>query len=145
MRQANGAMCTVSRRPGDGLNGARRSCPPTYASASAVARNPIAMTHVVGLLPATAIAISRPAANASRTTGVNRAACGVVSNDKVQAELADLAADRKLARLSEDELVIFGSSGGGVQDVAAAWVCVSLGSSNWPLRRLDLLGAAMEQ
>src|SRR5260370_28198478 len=47
---------------------------------------------------------------------------GAMSKDQVYAELADLAAGRKRGRMTEDELVIFDSSGSGVQDVAAAWV-----------------------
>jgi alanine dehydrogenase len=46
---------------------------------------------------------------------------GAMSKDQVHAELADLAAGRKRGRMTEDELVIFDSSGSGVQDVAAAW------------------------
>ena len=47
---------------------------------------------------------------------------GAISKDQVHAELADLAAGRKRGRSSDGELVIFDSSGSGVQDVAAAWV-----------------------
>jgi alanine dehydrogenase len=46
---------------------------------------------------------------------------GVVSKDRVHADLAELASGRKQGRVSADELVIFDSSGSGVQDVAAAW------------------------
>src|SRR5262249_9237248 len=46
---------------------------------------------------------------------------GAVTKDKVHADLADLVAGRKRGRASPDELVIFDSSGSGVQDVAAAW------------------------
>jgi alanine dehydrogenase len=46
---------------------------------------------------------------------------GAVSKDRVHADLAELASDRKQGRLSADELVIFDSSGSGVQDVATAW------------------------
>jgi alanine dehydrogenase len=46
---------------------------------------------------------------------------GAISRDRVHADLAELALGRKQARLTADELVIFDSSGSGVQDVAAAW------------------------
>jgi ornithine cyclodeaminase/alanine dehydrogenase-like protein (mu-crystallin family) len=46
---------------------------------------------------------------------------GAVSKDRVHADLAELASGRKQGRLTADELVIFDSSGSGVQDVAAAW------------------------
>jgi alanine dehydrogenase len=45
---------------------------------------------------------------------------GDVSRDVVHADLADLAAGRKFGRGSADELVIFDSTGSGVQDVALA-------------------------
>jgi ornithine cyclodeaminase/alanine dehydrogenase-like protein (mu-crystallin family) len=44
-----------------------------------------------------------------------------VTKEKVHADLADLVAGRKRGRVSPDELVIFDSSGSGVQDVAVAW------------------------
>lgn len=47
---------------------------------------------------------------------------GAMSKDQVHAGLAELAAGRKRGRINEDELVIFDSSGSGVQDVAAAWL-----------------------
>lgn len=55
---------------------------------------------------------------------------GSVSRDQVRADLADLASGLKSGRATSDELVIFDSTGSGVQDVAAAWVayqaaCVS--------------------
>lgn len=46
---------------------------------------------------------------------------GVVSKDRVHADLAELASGRKQGRATADELVIFDSCGSGVQDVAAAW------------------------
>ncbi len=46
---------------------------------------------------------------------------GVISKDRVHADLAELASGRKQGRSGADELVIFDSSGSGVQDVAAAW------------------------
>ncbi len=46
---------------------------------------------------------------------------GAVAKEQVHAELADLAAGRKQARMSPDELVIFDTTGSGVQDVATAW------------------------
>jgi alanine dehydrogenase len=46
---------------------------------------------------------------------------GIVTKQQVHADLADLAAGRKRGRVAEQELVIFDSSGSGVQDVAVAW------------------------
>lgn len=46
---------------------------------------------------------------------------GAVSRDRVHADLADLAAGRKHGRLSPDELVVYDSTGSGIQDVALAW------------------------
>ena len=46
---------------------------------------------------------------------------GAVIKDHVHADLAELASGRKHGRVTADELVIFDSSGSGVQDVAAAW------------------------
>jgi alanine dehydrogenase len=70
---------------------------------------------------------------------------GAVTKDQVHAELADLAAGRKRGRMTEDELVIFDSSGSGVQDVAAAWVAYREGRRTGIGGRFDLSGAAMEQ
>jgi ornithine cyclodeaminase/alanine dehydrogenase-like protein (mu-crystallin family) len=46
---------------------------------------------------------------------------GTVTRDAVHADLADLASGRKTGRDAPEELVIFDSSGSGVQDVAVAW------------------------
>jgi alanine dehydrogenase len=46
---------------------------------------------------------------------------GTVARDYVHADLADLASRKKTGRNAPDELVIFDSSGSGVQDVAVAW------------------------
>ena len=47
---------------------------------------------------------------------------GSVTRDKVHSDLAELAAGQKAGRSNAKELVIFDSSGSGVQDVTAAWV-----------------------
>jgi alanine dehydrogenase len=47
---------------------------------------------------------------------------GTMTRDGVQADLAELASGRKAGRSAPEELVIFDSSGSGVQDVAVAWV-----------------------
>src|ERR1700704_672491 len=70
---------------------------------------------------------------------------GAMSKDQVHAELADLAAGRKRGRMTADELVIFDSSGSGVQDVATAWVAYREGRRTGIGGRFDLSGAAMEQ
>jgi alanine dehydrogenase len=59
---------------------------------------------------------------------------GAVRKDRVHADLAELALNRKQGRLTADELVIFDSSGSGVQDVAAAWTAY---------READRLGAGL--
>lgn len=46
---------------------------------------------------------------------------GAIRREDVHADLAELAAGRKVGRQSPDELVIFDSTGSGVQDVAVAW------------------------
>ena len=67
---------------------------------------------------------------------------GVISKDEVHAELADLAAGRKRGRSSDDELVIFDSSGSGVQDVAAAWLAYREARRTGLGGRFDLSGGA---
>jgi alanine dehydrogenase len=64
-----------------------------------------------------------------------------MSKDQVHAELSDLAAGRKPGRLTDDELVIFDSSGSGVQDVAAAWVAYREGRRTGVGGRFDLSGS----
>jgi alanine dehydrogenase len=68
-----------------------------------------------------------------------------MSKDQVHADLADLAASRKRGRMSEDELVIFDSSGSGVRDVAAAWVAYCEARRTGIGGRFDLSGPAKEQ
>ena len=68
---------------------------------------------------------------------------GAVSKDGVHADLADLAAGRKQGRLSPDELVIFDSSGSGIQDVAAAWAAYQEAARTSMGLRFDLSGNAV--
>jgi alanine dehydrogenase len=70
---------------------------------------------------------------------------GAMSKDQVHAELAELAAGRKRGRMTEDELVIFDSSGSGLQDVAAAWVAYREARRTGTGGRFDLSGAAIDQ
>jgi alanine dehydrogenase len=67
---------------------------------------------------------------------------GAMSKAEVHAELAELAAGRKPGRMHEDELVIFDSSGSGVQDVAAAWAAYREARRSGIGGRFDLTGAA---
>ena len=67
---------------------------------------------------------------------------GVVSKDRVHADLAELASGRKQGRLTADELVIFDSSGSGVQDVAAAWAAYQEADRLGVGVRFDLSGEA---
>ncbi len=67
---------------------------------------------------------------------------GAMAKHEVHAELAELAAGRKRGRMREDELVIFDSSGSGVQDVAAAWVAYREARRTGIGGRFDLSGVA---
>lgn len=69
---------------------------------------------------------------------------GVVTKDQVHADLADLAASRKLGRMADEELVLFDSSGSGVQDVAAAWAAYQQASRGDVGGRFNLSGAPTE-
>jgi len=68
----------------------------------------------------------------------------VVTKDQVHADLADLAAGRKLGRMADEELVIFDSSGSGVQDVAVAWAAYQQASRTEVGGRFNLSGAQTE-
>src|SRR5262249_25117029 len=65
---------------------------------------------------------------------------GVVSRDRVHADLAELASGRKQGRLAADELVIFDSSGTGVQDVGASWAAYVEAARTGAGLRFDLSG-----
>jgi ornithine cyclodeaminase/alanine dehydrogenase-like protein (mu-crystallin family) len=65
---------------------------------------------------------------------------GVVTREAVQADLADLAAGRKPGRVTADELVIFDSTGSGVQDVALAWAAYRAAVAAGTGSRFDLAG-----
>jgi alanine dehydrogenase len=67
---------------------------------------------------------------------------GLVSRDQVHADLADLAAGRKTGRETSGELVIFDSSGSGIQDVAAAWLAYQSARATGRGTRFDLGGEA---
>jgi ornithine cyclodeaminase/alanine dehydrogenase-like protein (mu-crystallin family) len=65
---------------------------------------------------------------------------GVISRASVHADLADLASGRKTARENSYELVIFDSSGSGVQDVAAAWLAYRTADATGTGLRFDMTG-----
>jgi ornithine cyclodeaminase/alanine dehydrogenase-like protein (mu-crystallin family) len=65
---------------------------------------------------------------------------GAFTRDHVHAELADLVAGRKRGRIADEELVIFDSSGSGVQDVATAWAAYREASRTGTGARFDLSG-----
>ena len=65
---------------------------------------------------------------------------GLVTRDDVHADLADLASQRKTGRQASDELVIFDSSGSGVQDVAAAWSAYQAARAAGAGMKFDLIG-----
>jgi alanine dehydrogenase len=69
---------------------------------------------------------------------------GMVTKDQVHADLADLAAGRKRGRMGDEELVIFDSSGSGVQDVAAAWAAYQDARRAGVGGRFNLSGAPTE-
>jgi len=64
-----------------------------------------------------------------------------VSRADVHADLAELAANVKSGRQSDDELVIFDSTGSGVQDVAVAWVAYQRARETQQARTFDLIGS----
>jgi alanine dehydrogenase len=66
---------------------------------------------------------------------------GAVARNDVHADLAQLAAGQKAGRISAEELVIFDSSGSGVQDVAAAWAAYREATRTGIGLRFDLAGA----
>ncbi|MCI0431523.1 MAG: ornithine cyclodeaminase family protein [Rhodospirillales bacterium] len=65
---------------------------------------------------------------------------GAIKREDVHADLAELAAGRKAGRTSPDELVIFDSTGSGVQDVAVAWVAYRAARDTGRGIRFDLSG-----
>lgn len=65
---------------------------------------------------------------------------GAVLRENVHADLAEVAAGRKLGRMAADELVIFDSTGSGVQDVAVAWAGYREASRTGVGLRFDLSG-----
>jgi len=65
---------------------------------------------------------------------------GVLTKDQVHADLADLAKGKKIGRATDEELVIFDSSGSGVQDVTAAWVAYREAKRTGIGARFDLSG-----
>lgn len=67
---------------------------------------------------------------------------GAVTKEHVHADLADLAVGRKQGRKSADELVIFDSSGSGVQDVATGWAAYREAARTNLGMRFDLSGSA---
>ena len=69
---------------------------------------------------------------------------GVVTKDQVHADLSELAAGRKRGRMTNEELVIFDSSGSGVQDVAAAWAAYQQASRAGVGARFNLSGVPTE-
>ena len=67
---------------------------------------------------------------------------GALTRASVHADLAELATDHKRGREASDELVIFDSSGSGVQDVAAAWLAYRTAQAADMGTTFDLRGAA---
>jgi ornithine cyclodeaminase/alanine dehydrogenase-like protein (mu-crystallin family) len=65
---------------------------------------------------------------------------GLVSYENIQADLADVVSGRQVVRTSADQLVIFDSTGSGVQDVAVAYLAYQLARQNGTGTRFDLSG-----
>jgi ornithine cyclodeaminase/alanine dehydrogenase-like protein (mu-crystallin family) len=65
---------------------------------------------------------------------------GTVTREHVQADLADLAAGRKPGRTRPDEIVVFDSTGSGVQDVAVAQAAYQAALVSGAGFRFDLRG-----
>jgi alanine dehydrogenase len=63
-----------------------------------------------------------------------------LTRDGVHADLAQLAAGHKMGRASDEETVIFDSTGSGVQDVAAAWAAYREATQTGIGSRFDLAG-----
>ncbi len=63
-----------------------------------------------------------------------------MTREDVHADLAELAAGRKPGRTSPGELVIFDSTGSGVQDVATAWAAYRAAARTGMGTHFDLAG-----
>jgi alanine dehydrogenase len=63
-----------------------------------------------------------------------------IARHQVHADLADLASGAKRGRENATELVIFDSSGSGVQDVAAAWLAYRLAAERGTGTSFDIAG-----
>jgi len=66
---------------------------------------------------------------------------GTVGPEAVHAELSALVAGTKSGRQSAEELVIFDSTGSGVQDVAASWAAYTAAKAQGIGLRFDLAGS----
>jgi alanine dehydrogenase len=65
---------------------------------------------------------------------------GVMTREQVRAELADVVCGRKPGRRSEEEIVVFDSTGTALQDVAAAWTVYGRAISSGAGISVDLGG-----
>jgi ornithine cyclodeaminase/alanine dehydrogenase-like protein (mu-crystallin family) len=65
---------------------------------------------------------------------------GVVTREDLQADLADVVSGRQVVRTRPDQLVIFDSTGNGLQDVATASLAYQLARQNGAGMRFDLAG-----
>jgi len=63
-----------------------------------------------------------------------------MSRDHIHADLAALAAGEKTGRANQDEIVIFDSTGSGIQDVAAAWLAYRAARDTGTGTRFNLSG-----
>jgi ornithine cyclodeaminase/alanine dehydrogenase-like protein (mu-crystallin family) len=65
---------------------------------------------------------------------------GAITREQLHADLADLSSGLKTGRGGPDELVIFDSSGSGIQDVAAAWLAYQTARAAGVGTEFDLSG-----
>lgn len=63
-------------------------------------------------------------------------AAGIMSRDAVHAELGEIVAGRKAGRTSDAEIIVFDSTGTGLQDVAAAAATYRRALEEQPGRRI---------
>jgi alanine dehydrogenase len=103
--------------------------------------NPEKREIAPALLRRARVLVDDPAACASGGDLQHALRAGALAPDLVHADLADLAGGRKQGRLSAEELVVFDSSGSGVQDVAAAWAAFREARRTGIGMRFDLSGA----
>jgi alanine dehydrogenase len=103
------------------------------------ADNPTKQEIAPGLLARSRILVDDLEACAAGGDLHHALAAGAVTRQQVHADLAELAAGRKPGRVTPEELVIFDSTGSGVQDVAVAWAAYEAARDDGGCTRFDLI------